>query len=70
MQVNGLAEKAAGLLAVPDAFVQTAMAFPSRVDQALALLNDADGVAELLGKADALEHYYKRMKLVVVDGGG
>ena len=63
MQADGLAEKAAGLLKVPDQFVLTAKAFPEKVDQALALLDDADGVAELLSKADALEHYYKRMKL-------
>lgn len=64
MATNGLA-KAAGLLAVPDQFIQTAMQFPEKVDEALALLDSVPDVAELLSKANALEHYAHRIK---VDG--
>lgn len=48
---------------MPGSFVEMAMSFPDKVDQALALLDNVPDVAELLSKANALEHYAHRIKV-------
>lgn len=66
MTSNGLS-KAAGLLAVPETFIQTAMAFPKQVDQALALLDQSpDPIGDAIdmhSRANAMEHYANRIKV-------
>jgi ParB family chromosome partitioning protein len=49
-------------LAIPDSFRQTALAFPEKIDRALAVLNDPRVAKELLHRADALCHYAARVK--------
>jgi hypothetical protein len=55
-------EKAKRALAVPSKFVQTALAFPEQVDQALALVDDPGVVAEMLHRAEMLAVYGRRVK--------
>jgi phage N-6-adenine-methyltransferase len=54
--------KASRLLTVPDDFRRTALAFPSKVEQALALINTPEAATELLNRADAMAHYANRIK--------
>jgi phage N-6-adenine-methyltransferase len=55
-------EQAKRALAVPGKFMQTALAFPGQVDQALALVDNPRVAAELMARADMLTHYAKRVK--------
>lgn len=50
------------LLAVPDAFRQTALAFPAKIDLALVLVDTVEEAKDLMAKAAAMEHYAKRVK--------
>lgn len=49
------------LLAIPDGFRQTALAFPGKIRQAVAMLDDADTLNEMLAKADAMTAYTKHL---------
>lgn len=49
------------LLAVPDSFRNTALSFPSKVDRAVALLDNIPDAKQLLDQADTLAHYAKRI---------
>lgn len=49
------------LLAIPDQFRQTALAFPDKIRQAVAMLDDADTLNEMLAKADAMAAYTKHL---------
>ena len=55
-------EKTENLLAVPDLFKETALSFPSKVEQALALITDTDDAIDFLAKAEAMECFAKRIK--------
>jgi ParB family chromosome partitioning protein len=57
-----LQKQIATALAIPDAFRETALAFPDKMATALALLDDPVDVADLLSKAGALADYCKRIK--------
>ena len=50
------------LLAIPSKFRQTALAFPDKVRQAVALLDDPNELSEMLAKADAMAAYTKHIK--------
>ncbi len=54
--------KPSTLLAIPDQFRRTALAFPEKVKQAVALLDDPDELKEMLAKADAMSAYTKHMR--------
>lgn len=62
MKQDSNKSKARKLLAIPDGFRSTAMSFPDKVDQALALLSSVDDAKELLDQADLLAHYARRIK--------
>ena len=47
---------------VTKAFASQALAFPDRVDQALAETDTVAGAKELLDKAGAMQHYAERLK--------
>lgn len=50
------------LLAIPDKFRQTALAFPDQIDRALAIVEDPKQAKNLLDAADLLAHYARRVK--------
>jgi ParB family chromosome partitioning protein len=50
------------LLAIPDQFRQTALSFPARIDEALALIDSPDQAKGLLDQADTLAYFAKRVK--------
>lgn len=58
---NALA-KTRQLLAVPNNFRETALSFPEKIEQALALINDVDAATEALAYADMLASYAARVK--------
>jgi len=51
------------LLAVPDSFRNTALSFPKKITQALALLDDPEVAAEMLAKAETMAHYARRVRV-------
>ena len=58
----GVKQEAKRLLAIPAAFEKQALAFPDKIDAALALIDDPKKAKELLDKADAMAHYAHRIK--------
>ena len=50
------------LLAVPDSFRRTALSFPGRVDEALALVDSVEEAQQMLHQADTLAHFARRVK--------
>ena len=50
------------LLAVPDSFRATALAFPDKVQRALALVETAEEAAELLNKAEVMAQFARRVR--------
>ena len=50
------------LLAVPDAFRKTALAFPDKVSQALALIDAPEEAAELLDRAEVMAQFARRVR--------
>lgn len=55
-------ERAQTLLAIPDSFRTTALSFPDKVSQALALIDSPKAAKELLARADAMSVYANRVK--------
>jgi len=47
---------------ITKAFADQCIAFPSRVDRALAEITTVEGAKDLLGKASAMQHYADRLK--------
>lgn len=55
-------KKTEKLLAIPESFKATALSFPSKVEQALALITDAGDAIDFLAKSEAMECFAKRIK--------
>jgi predicted AlkP superfamily phosphohydrolase/phosphomutase len=55
-------KKANKLLTIPASFKETALSFPSKVEQAIAMITDSDDAIDILAKAEAMECFAKRIK--------
>jgi len=60
---TSIAKRVQGLLDVPDSFRKTALGFPDKAEQAIALIDTPEAAKDLLDRAQALEVYARRVKL-------